>query len=612
MVMGLFRRLRNYIRHLFVPELPALMEAREVLKADVQGMHAQLAEAAAHTTKLREALGGALQTIGFMREESTQDSGPGTWRKPESAMARDFREAQSMGGSGPSQKVNVKESQFWELELAIDSLGWVRQFAISQTEFSRWGLQQIILMCRLMSIKNPLIKRGVELLSIYVYGRGVDISCKEETTNDELQKFLKANHKELGHVALVRKLRMRQTDGNLFWVFFSDPDGSARVRTIDPIEVMDIIFDPEDCTSERFFLRKWTQTTTDLNTGVNQTKEQTRYYPAIGYEPTGEDRVREIGSYPVMWDTPVFHVKDGGLEHWKFGIPRVYAAVDYAKAVKNFLDDWATIMRALARFAWDFKTEGGQQAIAALQQTLATTLLDGGNMIERNPPPVVGSAYISGPKNTLNPVKTAGSTTGPEECRRLSLMVCAALGIPETMLWGDATTGSLATAQSLDRPTELLFLNEQEKEREMIQCICVYALSMSKRTPGNRLREADTPTLDIADIRVEFPAVLEHSIKDYIDAFVAAVTLNGYTNAGTVDPKTAALLIQKEFGLEDAVELVEAMYPDASYDPEVQEEEPEPEPDPNAPQPKPGKKAMEAQIVRAAIKLSRYCESIRK
>jgi hypothetical protein len=40
----------------------------------------------------------------------------------------------------------------------------------------------------------------------------------------------------------------------------------------------------------------------------------------------------------------------------------VYAALDWARAYKEFLEDWASIAKALSRFAWKSRTRQGNQA----------------------------------------------------------------------------------------------------------------------------------------------------------------------------------------------------------------------------------------------------------
>ena len=71
----------------------------------------------------------------------------------------EIREAYAMTGAGPMQTggTNVVESArsgvfkeaIAELELALEDRGWKREQALAATEFSRYGIQQIMLISRL-------------------------------------------------------------------------------------------------------------------------------------------------------------------------------------------------------------------------------------------------------------------------------------------------------------------------------------------------------------------------------------------------------------------------------------------------------------------------------
>lgn len=524
----------------------------------------------------------------------------------------------------------VLKERLAELELALEDRGWKRQLAIAETEFSRYGLQQLILIARLYFIKNPLIRRGVLVSCHYVFGRGFEISSTDEAADEVLQDFLcdPRNISEIGQRALGVKEQVFHTDGNVFFVFFTSPDdGKTVIRSIDPIEIEEIVTDPDDHAVEWYLHRRWTRQVFDVQLGTLKPEPQDAWYVAHGYDPP--KGVTEVHGRPIVTDPrtgeflKVYHTKEGGLPKWHFGAPMVYAALDWARAYRHFLEDWATITRALARFAWSVETKGGPAAISAFKQTLATTLGNDGESIETNPPPVAGSAWISGPGNKLTPVKTAGSQTEPEQGRRVMLMVAAAFGLPETF-FGDASTGSLATAQSLDRPTELKFLERQETWREILQTICKEVLERNKATPKGKLRESlrarkldpakveirmtprrqpketvieigeaakkkrkATPNDEDTDritIDVKFPSILEHDIDKRVSSIVEAMGLNGFETIG-IDEKLGVGLLLAELGVENVQVVLDAMYPDDEYEPDrtIEEEPPAPPAAPGAP-----------------------------
>ena len=509
----------------------------------------------------------------------------------------EYAEALSMYGAGPWQPTGVTVSEagridapagstavalkerYWELELALEDRGWQRQLAMAQTEFSRYGIQQIILISRLYFIKDPLVRRGVELCADYVFGRGFQITSDEEDANTSLERFLAANSKQLSVSALLQKERTLKTDGNLFWCFFSDQTtGDLMVQTIDALEIEDIITDPDNSDIEWLFKRRWMQAVFDEESGTTQHEAKVSWYAALGHAvpagpksfgPSQEPLVRQKNGEPVY----VYHRKVGAIEKWRFGCPEVYPALDWVRAYKHYLEDWCTLQRAFARFSWDVETKGGAGAIANFKQALATTLANGGTWWEQNPPSTVGAAFVSGTGTKLKPVKTPQNN--PEAARRIAMMACSAIGLPETMLLGDATTGSLATAVSLDRPTELKFTQRQELWREDLKVICGYALERSATAPKGRLREARAAKAKQADtktaadgaqaVRVTFPSVLEHDVTQRVAAIVEAITLNGFEATG-IDIRTGFLLLLQELGVQDAQTVIEAMFPEDEYD----------------------------------------------
>lgn len=494
------------------------------------------------------------------------------------ALAAEWIEAQQMGPGGLMTKsLSVSEAgdkgmslkeRFWELELSIDALGWQRERLTGLMEFSRYGIQQIMLMARYYYIKNPLVKRGVRVCSNYVFGRGFEISTSNDAANEKLQAFLAANDKELGHTGLTQKEQTLHTDGNVFFVFFDEPSaGELKVSTIDATEIMEIISNPDDVGEPWYFHRKWSSKTFDAKSGITAYKSMDSWYPALGVK---EANLTMIGGQPVM-KQPVLQAKYGGLPKWQFGCPDVYAAIDPARQYKQFLDNWAAVNQALARFAWDAKTKGGLGAIQNIAAVFATTLGNGGTQIEENPPPVMGSAFVSGPGTTLTPVKTGDKQGNPEQGRRILLMVAAAFGLPETF-FGDASTGSLATAKSLDRPTELKFMERQQQWREILTTIARYALDRSAAAPAGLKLEVGATV----DVTVKFPSILEHDMGEAVASIVNAATLGGFQPAGTVGFKEMCLALMAELGIENAETAFDAMYP--KYDPKKGDGTSQPEP----------------------------------
>jgi len=465
------------------------------------------------------------------------------------------------------------------LEQRLDNEGWMRLGDLTETgEFSLIGLKAIASMARVYFLKNPLIGQGVNVSSNYTFGRGISVNAADEEINTVVQAFLAdtQNQAELtSHQAMIQKDRELQCDGNIFLCFFIHPlTGHVRVRSIPFQEIDDVICNPDDKKQPWYYKRVWTQKTFDPESGTYKTESKKAYYRDWRFH--GDTRTT-IENVPIA-DATVFHVKTGGFSDWKFGINEFYSANDWARAYKDFLTNWATLMQAYARFATNIKVKGGSQAVSAVKARLNTTVNIGN--AESNPPATAGSTFISeSDKIVLDVVKTAGATTKAEEGRRLALMAAAGQGLPETF-YGDVSVGTLATAESLDRPTELKFSNRQELWQSVLKQIVWYVVEQSVRAVNGLLaglatvvtNEYEEEIVQFAEsidtlINVDFPEIISISIKDHVAAIISVATLDGKQPV-TLDLKTVTTMLLNALGTDDVDQLVERLFPE---DAETQE-----------------------------------------
>jgi len=475
------------------------------------------------------------------------------------------------------QETAVSQSnQLWQLteslqrlEQLLYSSEWRMLSMQADQEFTRAGLRQITELARIMRLKNPVIKRGVKIQRLYVWAQGVNISATEPEINDVVQAFIddERNKAELSsHQARGEREVDLQQDGNVFFRFHvNQVNGRIRISTIDPQEIDDIICNPEDKREPWFYKRTWVQQSLD-----GGTKQHAAYYPDWRFTPRPDLRGRITNQIsrsggtgvPVEWDTPIYHVATNKMGRW--GVPEFYAANDWALAYKSFLEQLASVWQALARWAAKLTTKGGKRGVAAAKAKLNTTLAGGGD--ETNPPPVTGSTFIASEGVDLQPFRTAGATMSAEDGRRLLLMSIMDFGFPETF-FGDASVGSLATAKSLDRPTELQIMDRQTLWRDVHKDIIGYALLWAVKAPqgmlrglgrvmpekdGEQVREVLTWNDDIdSTVNIEFPSIIQHDTKEAISAIIDAQTLAGRSEGTGIPLETAVRRLLSELGIND-------------------------------------------------------------
>ena len=492
----------------------------------------------------------------------------------------DIHEVLLRDREGLVETATYLQERLAELELALEDVGWNQLGWQTEHEFSRQGLGRICALSRLAFLKNPLINRAVTLQAMYVWGQGVSISAKHPDVDAVVQAFLddQKNKVELtGHQARIMKEQDLQVEGNIFFVLFANAfTGRTRIRTIPVDEVVDIITNPDDRKEPWYYRREANPSRVDLGSGAAiPTGTVITYHPDWRYNPS--PRPDTIGGYRVAWDAPVYHVKVGGLSDMRFGVPETYSALDWARAYKEFLEDWATIVRAYSRFAFQMTTKGGKRGLAAAKAKLGTTIGTGAR--ETNPPPNAGSILAVPDGQKLDPIRTAGATTKAEDGRRMLLMVAAATGLPETF-FGDVSVGTLATANSLDRPTELRFRDRQTLWAGIHNDLLQYAIDRVAVAPMGKLAgslvlnderderhvelETDPETGEPISrhIDIDFPPVLEHDKKEDIEAIIQAATLDGKTPAGTISPKTVSRLLLTALGEDDIDDLLDELFPE--------------------------------------------------
>lgn len=475
--------------------------------------------------------------------------------------------------AGEGAQNDYLQERLAELELALDDVGWARLSMETDWEFSRDGIDRIVALSRLNTLKNPLIRRGVHLKADYVFGQGVEISARDDEINVEvIQPFLDdpGNAKTLfSDVALPAKDRALTTDGNLVLLLFpNELTGHVSVRSINIDEIRDVVVNPDDRTEPWFYLRRWTERRfQSAGTSLGfLTVSREAWYPDWRYRP--RIRPESIDRIQVRWASPLYHVSLGGLDGMRFGVPETYAAIDWARAYKLFLEDWATIVRSLSRFAW--KLTGTKNPSAAAARLGATAPA---GSPETNPSPVAGAVFTSKTAD-LTPIQKSGATVASEDGVWLAKMVSAALGLPYTMLMGDSDQGNWATAKTLDRPTELQMIGRQRVHAEMIRDLCNYAIDWAIRAPGGPLAGTEERGPDgrarmvVPDVKVDgetvsgaerrtvdvvFPPILEDDVKARVDAIMVA------EGSELIDPAVILRLLLTALGVDDVDELVAAL-----------------------------------------------------
>lgn len=448
------------------------------------------------------------------------------------------------------------------LIMAREDVGWQKISQDAAQEFSRQGLKTSAELARVFLVANPLIKRAGALRRAYVHGQGCGTTATGDGTNGAqdvnglIQEWLddpEVREVFSGAQANERNEDSLTTGGNVFFSLFTNPlTGRVKPRVIDFDEVEDKITKPGDKTTTWFYLRTWVE--------IDQTGREVQrkaYYPDISYRPLArQKRIQQAGStesIEVMWDAPIYHIKVNALEGWKFGIGDAFAALPWARGFKEFLEDWALLMKSLSRIAW--QNVGGKKSAAQQKRQQIEGM--------RNLP--AGSTVMASEDNKFEAVPKSGATLDSESAKPLAAMVASAMGLPVTMILSDpGQTGARAVAETLDRPTRLEMQSRQEVWREARRQILGYVIEQAVIAPrgplkgtverdGDRLR-VRLPRPQDMTLTITYPDLEEIPLDVVMDALVAA---NGH-----VPPLLIAEQMMRALKIRDVDEWIEEMKDD--------------------------------------------------
>ena len=330
-------------------------------------------------------------------------------------------------------------TQSVEDQLRLEDAGWTNVSNQSSTIISPDERIANLRLSRLYATKDPLGKQAVRLWTDYTFGRGMTWKAKDEHTQKILETFwdAQANASVLSPKGQRTGSDKLLIDGEVFFAIFLGNE--TRIRFIDPLEIAEIITDPDDKADVRYYRRAWI---------TPQADPKDEIYRSI-------TNIKDKGTPDAAGKT-VRKTQDALIYHLAYntimqrGNPLLLPALDWITQYRRFLASRIAIMLALARFAWRSKVKGGQAAVDAIKAKTDDAEID------------AASHLIENMGVDTQPIKTeSGAAGAKEDGRMIRLQICAAVGIPE-QYFGDISTGNLATAKTVELPLMKMFQSYQQ------------------------------------------------------------------------------------------------------------------------------------------------------
>lgn len=287
------------------------------------------------------------------------------------------------------------------------------------------NLKMIAAQLKDMVATNSLIKRGDQLRTSYVFGRGITfpanipprVQAKMDLPYNKAALFSPRAWEELN--------RELYTSGNLFNI----RDTKTGIFTRVPLEqIADFEYDPDSAERIWFIKRVW------FVKGI----QHQAWYPLNTYSGA---RRGTIDNVAVDNTKVIYHESVNRQVGWSLGIPDAFAAMTWALAYSEYIKNNATLVRAYSQLAFKVQqktSQGIQKAAAAVATGTAA-----------------GGTAIMGPGSELAALPASGSQVDFGNGRPIASLVASALGVSVVALLSDpgAAGSSYGAAQTLDFPT---------------------------------------------------------------------------------------------------------------------------------------------------------------
>lgn len=365
-----------------------------------------------------------------------------------------------------------------EADLALEDAGWINLSGTTADVITPADRITNLKLSRLYSTKDPLGKQAIRLWTDYTFGTGMTWSTEDEKVKKALEDFwdAKANQSVLSARGQRRSSDKLLIDGEIFFAIFLGAD-TATIRTIDPLEITEIITDPDDKENIKFYKRMWSDTQGKGHTDIyrsttNQKNEAAKDSMGVSVQKTE--------------DALVYHLTYNTIT--QRGNPLLLPALVWMKYHTKFLSSRIAIMLALAKFAWKQKVKGGQTAVDAVKAKTHQQQVNAASTITEN----------LGVDTT--PIKTeTGASAAYQDGRMIKLMIFAATGFPE-QYFADISTGNLATAKTVELPVMKMIQSYQSVWNDAYQDIDEVVLEHANIAPDKWYIDRDFPKIAPADI----------------------------------------------------------------------------------------------------------------
>ena len=445
-------------------------------------------------------------------------------------MTKRLREIKS-----PAEELEIvlkEAAQAVEEELALEDAGWINLSGRTGDVIIPAERIQNVQLSRLYYTKDPLARQAIRLWTDYTFGSGMAWDTEDEGAKKALEGFWNAptNQSTLSARGQRKSSDKLLVDGEVFFAIFLGAGGVATIRLINPLEITEIISNPDDIEDVRFYRRMWSDSQGNPHEDIYRSTTNVENQSTKDALGTNVQKTEDALVYHLTYNTIS-----------QRGNPLLLPALPWLKYYTKFLGSRIAIMLSLAKFAWKQKTKGGQIAVNAIKAKTHDKEI------------AAGSTQVENEGVDTTPIKTeTGASAAYQDGRMIKLQIAAAVGIPE-QYFGDISIGNLATAKTVELPMMKMFQSYQKVWADTYQDINEVILEHNNVPPDKWYIDMDFPPIAPEDV-----AQMGQSLSLILQQFPEF--------AFSDDVKQMALMV---LGINDPAEVLDALAKEAKGNPDL-------------------------------------------
>src|SRR3989304_5945716 len=315
-------------------------------------------------------------------------------------------------------------------ELESENAGW-RSIGTSNDsirDFTSDTHKELSKMAWSAVMTNPIAAREIFYKTVFVAGKGLRGTSQIPEIQKVIDEFWTSTRNKIPY-HFPMYINRYNIDGEVFFALFVDKQsGKVTLRDIEPQEIVEILFDPDDVAVPVYFRRQYVKATGAKGVSINSEMKDIWYksidciqHPQLEKEVKLPDNAEIAGMDEKNIDVFVFHFKNSLLTNRRRGLSTLTNHLPWLREYKDILRMRTGINKARSTFFLDITMKGANKV--QIQEEAKkhkspprpnTTVVHGDDMVYAFMTPNIQGSDVQSDLSEIKNMSATGSMLPPD------------------------------------------------------------------------------------------------------------------------------------------------------------------------------------------------------